>query len=154
MWEEVYEAHYSELLRYCTAACRDTQLAEDLVQEAFMKALQNTDTFEELGPSQRRAWLFRTMKNLLCDRYRRAMLELSYAQSIEPDAAVLETGFQKTENELVLQSLDPEDRMLFQLRYIEGYNAAELSQMLGIPTGTIRSRLSRCRKYLQKAMEI
>ena len=153
MWDEIYQRHYPELLKYCMGACRDRELAEDLVQETFLKALQSADTFEDLGPSQRRAWLYRTMKNLICDRYRRAVLESQYAQTLEEDAVSLDPGIQQTENELVLQMLTPEDRMLFTLRYMEGYNASEISGMLGIPTGTIRARLSRCRKYLKQLMD-
>lgn len=153
MWDEIYQHHYPELLKYCLAACRNRELAEDLVQETFLKALQNVDTFEDLGPSQRRAWLFRTMKNLLYDRYRRAVLEAAYLQQNPEAVTYLEPGIQQLENDLVLQKLTPEDRMLFTLRYMEGYNASEISEMLHIPTGTIRARLSRCRKLLKSMLE-
>lgn len=149
MWEELYKRHYTELLKYCTAACCDREMAEDLVQETFLKALQNTDTMEDLGPCQRRAWLFRTMKNLFYDRYRRTVLESRHLQTLDADAAAVDPGIQRVENELVLNSLAPEDRILFQMRYIEGYNASEISEMLGMPTGTVRSRLARCRKQLK-----
>ncbi|MBR4290020.1 MAG: RNA polymerase sigma factor [Oscillospiraceae bacterium] len=153
MWDEIYERHYPELLKYCMGACRDKELAEDLVQETFLKALQNADTFEELGSNQRRAWLYRTMKNLLYDRYRRAVLEAGYLQQLEEDAAYLDPGIQQTETELILQKLTPEDQMLFTLRYMEGYNASEISEMLGMPTGTIRAKLSRSRKILKNMIE-
>lgn len=153
MWDELYRQHYPELLRYCMGACEDRELAEDLAQDTFLKALQNADTFEDIGPSQRRAWLYRTMKNLLYDRYRRAVLENQYTQMLEADAVCLDPGIQQTENDMVLQHLTPEDRTLFTLRYMEGYNASEISEMLGMPSGTVRARLSRCRKYLQHLME-
>lgn len=68
MWEELYEKHYPELLKYAAAACKSRTEAEDLAQEVFLKALQNADIFQDLGPSQRRAWLYRTLKNSICDR--------------------------------------------------------------------------------------
>ena len=154
MWEELYARHYPELLKYCTAACRDRELAEDLVQETFLKALQNPDTIEDLGPSQRRAWLFRTMKNLFVDRYRRAVLESQHLQTVETDAVISDPGMEQVENEQVLLALDQEDRVLFQLRYMEDYNATEISEILGLPAGTVRSRLSRCRKQLKESMKI
>lgn len=151
MWEEVYEAHYPELLRYCLGACKDAALAEDLTQEVFLKALQNADTFEDLGPSQRRAWLFRTLKNLMTDRYRRAALEARVAGEAEPqDAISEEPGFSRLETALLLSKLPREDMALFSLRYLEGYTAAELSELFQMPAGTIRSRLSRCRKLLRQ----
>ena len=153
MWDEIYERHYPELLKYCIGACRDKELAEDLVQETFMRALQNADTIEELGPNQCRAWLYRTMKNLLYDRYRRAVLEAEHLQQLEEEAARPDPGIQQAENELILQMLTPEDRMLFTLRYIEDYNASEIAQMLQMNPGTIRAKLSRCRKILKNMME-
>lgn len=149
MWEEIYEKHYPELLRYACAACKNRTEAEDVAQEVFLKALQNADTFEDLGPSQKRAWLFRALKNLMCDRYRRVQLENTYLEIREADAAYFEPGIQEAENRLVLARLSPEDRTLFHLRYEEGYNASELSEMFHIPAGTIRARLSRMRTLLK-----
>ena len=153
MWEELYEAHYPELLRYAAAACRNQTEAEDVAQEAFLKALQNADTLEDLGPGQRRAWLFRTLKNTMCDRYRRAKLENEYLQTLDREDSYLESGIQEVENRIFLETLSGEDRALLHLRYEEGYNVSELSDLLGIPAGTIRARLSRMRTYLKTMLE-
>lgn len=153
MWEELYKAHYSELLRYASAACKNETEAEDVVQEVFLRALQHADAFLDLGPSQKRAWLYRSLKNALCDGYRRGQVENAWLESQREEEAYLETGIQEVENQLLLGKLGREDRILFHLRYEEGYNATELSEMLGIPKGTIRARLSRMRKLLQKMLE-
>lgn len=150
MWDELYAQHYPELLRYAMSACHSWEQAEDLAQEAFLKALQNADTFEDLGPSQRRAWLFRTLKNLMCDKYRRAALEAAFVQELQEDALAPERGYEQAETELVLSKLSSQDRALFQMRYLEGYNAQELAEIFHLPPGTVRSRLSRCRKYLKE----
>lgn len=153
MWEKLYKAHYQELLRYVYGACKSQAEAEDLVQEVFLKALQKGDSFLDLGPSQRRAWLFRSLKNEMCDRYRRKQLENAYVESLPEDGAYWEPGIQETENRILLSQLSQEDRILFHLRYEEGYNASELSKMFGIPKGTIRARLSRMRKLLKEMLE-
>ena len=153
MWEELYEKHYPELLRYAATACRNQTEAEDVAQEVFLKALQNADTFEDLGPNQRRAWLYRALKNLMCDRYRRAQLEMAYLETREADASVFDPGIQETENRMLLAKLSPEDRTLFHLRYEEGYNASELSELYGVPPGTIRAKLSRMRKCLKTMLD-
>lgn len=153
MWEELYEKHYKELLRYAVAACKNLAEAEDAAQEVFLKALQNPDTFQDLGPSQKRAWLFRTLKNLMCDRYRRGQLENAYLEARQEQAEYWDPGIQETENRLLLAQLTPEDRTLFHLRYEEGYSASELSEMFHIPAGTIRARLSRMRKLLKNMLE-
>lgn len=153
MWDEIYLKYYPELLRYAAAACKNQTEAEDVAQEVFLKALQNADLFEDLGPSQKRAWLYRSLKNLMCDRYRKAQLENAYLEVLETDGVYIDPGLQRTENELLLSRLSPEDRALFHLRYEEGYNASELSEMFGVPTGTIRARLSRTRKLLKEMLQ-
>lgn len=149
MWEALYEHHYPQLLAFGIHMSGSRELAEDLVQETFVKALINTQTLEDLSPGKQRAWLYRTFKNLFFDRYRRALLESEYAQSWQPDYRE-DPGIQEIENALVLHSLSPQDRAIFQLRYFDGYSAQEISQMLDLPPGTVRSRLSRCRKNLKQ----
>ena len=152
MWEELYEAYYNELVAYGTRLSGSKELTEDLVQETFVKAMMNTLTMEDLTPSKQRAWLYRTFKNLFFDRYRRAILEQEYAQNWQPEY-LEDPGIQEIENAMLLQSISPQDRAIFQLRHFDGYTAEEISQMLDIPPGTVRSRLSRCRKYLKQNLE-
>lgn len=150
MWDELYRRHYPELLRYAQGMSRSREQAEDLTQETFLKALQNTDTLEDLGPNQRRAWLFRTMKNLYFDQCRRAALEAAYAKAEEAEAASPEPGYEAAEEEWMLDRLQGLDRALFHLRYMEGYSAQELGEMFNLPAGTVRSKLSRARACLKK----
>lgn len=153
MWEELYEDHYKELVAYGTRMGGSKELAEDLVQETFVKALMNTETVADLSPSKQRAWLYRTFKNLFFDRYRRAVLENEYEQSWKPEYFE-DHGIQEIENAILLQSITPQDRAIFQLRYFDGYSAEEISQMMNLPPGTIRSKLSRCRKYLKRNLDL
>ena len=152
LWEELYEDHYKELVAYGTRMSGSKELAEDLVQETFVKALMNTETVADLSPSKQRAWLFRTFKNLFFDRYRRAVLELDYEQNWQPEY-MEDPGMQEIENAMLLQSINPQDRAIFQLRYFDGYSAEEIAQMMNLPPGTIRSKLSRCRKFLKQNLE-
>ncbi|WP_458862862.1 RNA polymerase sigma factor [Acidaminobacterium chupaoyuni] len=152
MWEELYEAHYRELIAYGAHISGSRELAEDLVQETFIKALMNTETVEDLSPSKRRAWLYRTFKNLFFDRCRRAALENEYEQSLRPECSE-DRGILEIENAMLLQSINPRDRAIFQLRYFDGYTAEEIAGMMNLPSGTIRSRLSRSRKYLKEQLQ-
>ncbi len=152
MWEELYEYHYKKLVAYGTRMSGSRELAEDLVQETFVKALINTSTVMDLSPSKQRAWLFRTFKNLFFDRCRRAVLECEYVQNWQPESAE-DPGIQEIENTMLLQSIHPQDRAIFQLRYFDGYSAEEIAQMMNLPPGTIRSKLFRCRKLLKQNLE-
>lgn len=149
MWEDVYSRHSPELLRYSLRFCGSPAEAEDAVQETFLRALQTGDAFLDLGPSQRRAWLYRTLKRLLCDRYRREVRETACLDRREADAA-LDPELEQVETILLLQKLPEPDRTLFYLRYLEDYTAAELALMFSLPPGTVRSKLSRSRQILRQ----
>ena len=153
MWDGLYEKHYNELVRYALSACKVQAEAEDLAQEVFVRAMQNEPVLEELSSGQRRAWLYRCLKNLLCDRFRRGQVENAYLAVIREDAAVFDPGMEAVENRLLLEKLTPEDRALFYLRFEEGYNASELAEIFGVPSGTIRARLSRMRKILKTMIQ-
>ena len=152
MWEELYEAYYRELVAFGIHMSGSRELSEDLAQETFVRAMVHSSVMEDLTRSKQRAWLFRTFKNLYYDRWRHSVLENEYIQSLEPES-MEEHGIEEVENALLLQSISPEDRQVFTLRYEEGYTAREISELLGIPPGTVRSRLSRCRQKLKETMD-
>ena len=149
MWEALYKTYYPELLRYAAASCHDAEQAEDFVQDVFLKALQNTDVLASLGPHQRRAWLYRTLKNRMIDHFRRDTLESDSSEPLLAEGTE-EPGFAALENTLLLQRLPQPDQPLVRLRYLEGYTAQELSDMFCLPVGTIRSKLSRSKKILRQ----
>ena len=127
MWEELYEEHFRELVAYGSRMCGNRELAQDLAQETFVKAQMNGETLESLPPNKRRAWLYRTLKNLFIDFYRRSVLEGQYAQNMQPQFFE-SSGLQNVENELFLHAVSPQDRTIFLLRY---YERSELSPRKG-----------------------
>ena len=151
MWEELYQGCFGELVAYGTRMSGSRELAEDLAQETFLRALRNTDTLEDLSAGQRRAWLYRTFKNLFVDWYRRAVLEQQSLQSQPPEPGE-DAGIRKVENRSLLETIQPRDRAIFTLRYLEGYTAREIAGMLHLPEGTVRSRLARCRTRLKQQL--
>ena len=153
MWEELYEAYYRELVAFGIHMSGSRELSEDLAQETFVRAIIHSAVLEELTQSRQRAWLYRTFKNLYYDRWRHSVLETEYIQNFMPESGE-DPGIQEIENALLLQSISPEDRQIFTLRYEEGCTAREISEILGIPPGTVRSRLSRCRQKLKETMDL
>ncbi len=153
MWEDLYESHYQELIAFGIHMSGSKELSEDLTQETFVRAMIHSSIMENLANSKQRAWLYRTFKNLFYDRYRHSVLENEYVQNLVLENTA-EQGMEEVENALLLQSISPEDRQVFSLRYEEGYTAREISEMLGIPPGTVRSRLSRCRQKLRETIDL
>ena len=83
MLEELFCAHRAELTAYCRGLCRSDAAAQDMVQEVFLRAWQNIGTLQDLGPSQRRAWLYRTARNLFVDAMRRTAREAAALPELE-----------------------------------------------------------------------
>ncbi len=149
---ELYAQHFEELARFCSMLCRDAEKGTDLAQEAFLKALEHTEQLQTLSEEQRRAWLFRTAKNLFLDETRRNARFLKRQQMLFEGEGEEESGFAGVETSLLLLSLPPDVRTMFRMRYLEGYSAAELSEIFHMPAATVRTKLSRARQLLKKEL--
>lgn len=146
MVEKLYRTYYRELLRYAAALTHSTANAEDIVQEAYMRAIKNADVLAKMGDLQCRAWLYRTVKNLFIDCFRRERrIEWSMDEEAAMAAGFSEDDFSAVEVGQLLLLLSREDRSMFWMRYMEGYNASEIGEIFGLPSGTVRSRLALAR---------
>ena len=102
MLEELFCAHRAELTAYCRGLCRSDAAAQDMVQEVFLRAWQNIGTLQDLGPSQRRAWLYRTARNLFVDAMRRTAREAAaLPEEMRPMAQSICGAFESTAKRLM-----------------------------------------------------
>jgi RNA polymerase sigma-70 factor (ECF subfamily) len=145
------------LRRYALALLRQQQDADDLVHDCLVRALDRLHTRRDDG--ELRAWLFTIMHNLFVSQRRRA--------KARPDKEVLDEGTERLavvpggpEDKLrwkeLLQNLYclPEDqRSVILLVSVEGLSYAEVARVLGVPIGTVMSRLSRGRERLRQLSE-
>ena len=107
--------------------------------------MEHGSQLDMLEESQRRAWLYRTTKNICIDRARRAQAEPPWeGEAFQNDDLTKPMVMQ------LCEILEPQDRAMFWLRYFEDYTAAELGEMFGIPAATVRSRMLNARRRLQK----
>ena len=154
MIQDLYERHFEELRRYCLQLSRSGDVAFDLVQETFLKALEREELLLSLSAEQQRAWLYKAARNLFLDGVRRSALLQRKQNLLLDEEEQMESGFSRTETELLLLRLPAEDRTLFRLRYLEGYSAVELAEMFDMPAATVRTRLLRARLSLKKEMSL
>ncbi len=145
MIDELYRRHYGALLAYCTAMTRERAAAEDLVHETYLRAMTHVDDLEDLSASQRSAWLKKTARNLFLDGCRKA------ARIADGEAEPSRwDDYSAPELLDACGRLPPEERALFILRYVEGYNATELGERFNLPPSTVRARLASARRKMQK----
>ena len=144
------EQNIPALRRYAWSLLRDKSDADDLVQDCLVRALDHMDSLR--SDSDLRAWLFTIMHNIFVSRWRRiknrARLRAGHG---EPDAAVAASQETSVQVQDVLRGLDTlpeEQREVILLVAIEGFQYDEIATMLGIPIGTVMSRLSRARDRL------
>ncbi len=146
------EAHIPRLRRYARALAGDPDRADDLVQDTLERALRKFSLWRR--GSDLRAWLFTLMHNLYVNQRRaeRPMLEWNEAY-LAPVAATQEEQLMVRDLQRALQQLPPEFREVVLLVGLEDFSYAQAAAILGIPRGTVMSRLSRGREKLRRAME-
>ena len=147
------------LARYLT---RNEQDAEDVVQDACLRALKYFERFRGEDGSSARAWLLTIVRNTAYTSWRRqrpggVVLEFDEAQHSgavadeHPEAALLRSAASESLRR-ALDGLAPEFREVIVLRELEGLSYKEISDVAGVPVGTVMSRLSRARTRLQQAL--
>jgi RNA polymerase sigma-70 factor, ECF subfamily len=139
-----------------TAVCRylgDPDTADDLVQETYARALAALHRFRATGPAKH--WLLtiarRTCVDAIRRRARRRRLSATLEHHHDRDAVVVGVE-QRFELDAQLLALDADRRAAFVLTQINGLRYEEAAGLLGVPIGTIRSRVARAREQLAKAM--
>lgn len=167
-FEQEAMVHTEALYRTALRMTRNPGDAEDLVQETLLKAYKSFDRFEK--GTNAKAWLFKIMTNTFINTYRARQKESTSVSFDEIDDSFLhsqitgmagESGdpekdfFNKILDRDVVAAIEklPEEfRMVVVLAFNEGFAYQEIADILGIQVGTVKSRLHRGRKILQKLL--
>lgn len=142
---------------------RNEQDAQDLVQEAYLKAYNAIDNYQQ--GSNGKAWIFRILKNTFINAFRRKDKK-PLATDFADAAAIANTeaaGVSDLRTEIydslmgdeitsALYTLSEDYRIAILLCDVEGFSYEEIAGILSIPIGTVRSRIHRARKTLQKTL--
>ena len=140
------------LRRYARALVGDRDGADDLVQDTLERAVRK---FHLWRPGDLRAWLFSIMHNVFVNQLKSRKVGLDVEIDEETLAARIPTvtGTDVMDLQRALQGLAPEQREVVLLIALEDMSYADVSRTLGIPIGTVMSRLSRGRERLRKLMD-
>jgi RNA polymerase sigma-70 factor (ECF subfamily) len=161
-FEELVLPHRDALYGHALALTHNVDEAEDLVQETTLRALRGFESFRADGPV--RAWLLTILRNLFINGYRtrvRTPRAVSLDALENPDPLVpVEPGperqvFSRLENEALsraVANLPSDYQEVLILSDMRGLSYQEISEHLGVPIGTVRSRLSRARGRVRRAL--
>lgn len=150
MIEELYKKYHQELLGWCESMTGNLQTAEELVQEAFLRAMLHESVLHDLRDYQCRSWLYRTIKNLFVDRLRHNHREVIPEEF--PESIIKQQEMNVIEWEMLLNALPDGEGVIFHLRYMDGYNSSQIGEVLSLPPSTVRSKLSSARKHIKEAL--
>lgn len=157
--------HADLLFRFAYKLSGDSELANDLVQETYLKACRYIANYE--AGSNAKAWLYRILKNNFINEYRRKkrtpqQIDIDKAISSEtrPEPTLVMHGsadsFTKNlmsdEVSKAIQNLPVDYRLVVVLCDIEDFSYEEIAQIVDIPVGTVRSRLHRGRNILREQL--
>ena len=146
----VLNRYRDRVVRLAAHVLHNSREAEDVAQEAFVKAFRQIGQFR--GDSGFYAWLYRIVINLCLDRMRRK--SMTSEMPLEENVAHFVAVSPDVENRLsvaqVLDSLTPPMRAALVLREVEGLEYAEIADVLNIPVGTVRSRLNTAREQFRR----
>jgi len=164
-WEVIVRAYTGRLLNMGYQYLGSYAVAEELTQDIFLKVYQNLGSFHPETGSLK-SWIMRVGRNLIIDYYRAHKREKNVAGSEELEVLDLksdsknETPFENLylaeKAEFLyslLEKISPELREAVILRDIEGLAYQEISDRVGIPVGTVKSRINRGRLELSRKMQ-
>lgn len=150
--EKLYKQHGEELEYAIVAFCQNKELAKDVKQQAFLKALMNRQNLENMPEQAAKAWLFATARNDIIDQMRKVkrLVLTGEIQWFEKEGTNEFTQFEM--KSLVDQLPCPQQEIVI-LRYWNGYNASQIGQMLKMEPSTVRYHLSRAIKMLKEKLK-
>lgn len=150
--EQEIVQYIPRLRRYARALLRgNSGAADDLVQDCLERALSRLHLWRH--NSDLRAWLFTVMHNLYVNQIRRQGHEVIVEEILETSAGVASDPGRSCEIEQALGLLQPDQREILLMVTLEGMSYREVASVLGIPEGTVMSRLARARARLRRALD-
>ena len=138
---EAYAAHSGELYGFALRSLADAGLAEEAVQETFVRAWRAGERFDpQLGSL--RTWLFAILRNVVIDLGRARAVRPTVAEGgVEPSVEPFEQALSAWQIEEAMRRIGEEHRRVIFETYYRGRPYAEVAEELGIPEGTVKSRV-------------
>ncbi|RKQ29054.1 RNA polymerase sigma factor SigW [Oceanobacillus halophilus] len=165
-YSEVVNVYQHKIYQHCYRMLGNKHEAEDMAQEAFIRAYVNIDSFDERKKFS--TWLYRIATNVTIDRIRKRKPDyyldaevkgtdgLDMYSQLSTDDPLPNEEVESLELQRYIHSeiskLPPKYRSIIILRYLEEFSLQEISSILDIPLGTVKTRIHRGREALRKRL--
>jgi len=157
-FEKLYRSHCDRIYGLCWRMCGgDRALAEDMVQEAFVRAWNKLHLFK--GDSKFGTWLHRLTVNVVLSDRRIRVKRLQREQAFSDDIERVQVGDRdvfaglRKDLEAAIAGLPERARTVLVLYDIEGYQHSEIAEMTGMAVGSSKAQLHRARKLVQEILK-
>ena len=150
----------TELLNFAYKLTADREEANDLLQETSLKALDNEDKYT--AETNFKGWIYTIMRNIFINNYRKALRNQIYVdqtdnqfylnQNIDIEGDSTEGSYDLKEMRRIVNALPKEYRIPFSM-YVSGFKYREIADKLGLPLGTVKSRIYFTRQKLQEELK-
>ena len=148
--------HHSTFLRgFALGFTKDAQDADDLIQDTMVKALRYKNNFKE--GTNIKGWLYTIMRNIFINNYKRKKFQNTIVDSTDnqyflnagtsPTADTVTSSINEQDIMAAIDALKPEFKKPFTM-FLDGFHYDEIADELGIPMGTVKSRIFHARKKL------
>ena len=156
--QELIEKHSSELSRLCTSLCTCKQDAEDLFQTTWEKVIKGYSKYDRSRPFDKWLWsvCVNAHRDMLRNPFRRYRMNFNTNEEMTETLNSIPDAKGNTEDyvalHIALRKLNPKLREVIALYYFRDFTYAEMSVILGIPEGTVKSRLNSAKNQLRKEL--
>ena len=150
----------TELHRFALKLTADREDADDLLQETSLKALDNEDKYTP--DTNFKGWMYTIMRNIFINNYRKTVRDqtfVDHTDNLFHLSLPQDSGFESTEGNYdlkeirkIVNMLPKEYRVPFSM-YVSGFKYREIAERLGLPIGTVKSRIFFTRQRLQKDLK-
>ena len=150
----------SELQRFAYKLTADKEEANDLLQETSLKALDNMDKY--MPDTNFKGWVYTIMRNIFINNYRKIVRDQTFVDKTdnlyhlnhtqELDAYVTENNYDTKEIYRAVNALPKEYRIPFMM-HLSGFKYREIAERLGLPLGTVKSRLHKARTLIAEILK-
>lgn len=150
----------TELLNFAYKLTADREEANDLLQETSLKALDNEEKYT--AETNFKGWIYTIMRNIFINNYRKALRDQTYVdqtdnqyylnQNFDIEGDSTEGSCDLKEMHRIVNALPKEYRVPFSM-YVSGFKYREIADKLGLPLGTVKSRIYFTRQKLQEELK-